>query len=780
MNNQNGGNMKSRIIIFMVVQIITLLIFTSTLHSWTGDTWGPISRETIIRIADEMVDFSWTPKNTITNWNYGSVWRTFNAGTVYWGETYSQNNPQENWAEFYSVVNATAAGSTYYGNDCAGFVSMAWRLPTRYTTANFESDATSDGGYVIKLGEIGSGQNVGLLPGDALVYRTANDGHIVMFESYRYDTLGNKIGIWAIEQTPYQAVRTNKYTWSRLASYRPIRRNNIDEGNYVFKTKWGTEGSLNGQFIWPRGLAIDSSDNVYVADQRNHRIQKFNSNGGFIAKWGSVGTGNGQFYDPGGIAVDSLGYVYVLDGGNIRIQKFDSNGNFITKWGSFGYGNGQFNNLKGIAIDPTGNIYVSDSGNNRIQIFNNYGGFIASWGTVGQLAYPYGIAIDSYGNVYIVAKDINRIQKYSSNGILRTEWGSQGTGSGQFQNPLGIAVDPAGNVYVADKDNHRIQKFDSNGVFLTKWGSYSDWEDGKFNWPSHVAVAPSLNVYVADAWNHRIQKFAPVSQLPSSPSNLAATVASSTQNNLSWQDNSNNETGFKIMRKTGVNGKYDTTYPVGANVTSFSNTGITAGVTYYYAVWAYNSAGDSAYSNEVSATSGTGTIIQKATLDGSPWSGSLTYQCAQDGVWGPIQTSTLPLTATNRPLGVRVCKYISGGPAGATFYGIAPSDTQTLYSGGTITFTYAFSSGTGTGIHQAKLNGTSWSGSLTFQCSANGILGPVQTVTVPLTSTNRPTGPRICAYISGGPAGKVFTSITPSANQTLYPGGTITFTYNFK
>ena len=75
--------MRNRTIIFIVVQIIALLICISSLHAWTGDTWGSISRQTILRIADEIIDFSWTPKNTMTNWNYGSTWLTFYKGNTY-------------------------------------------------------------------------------------------------------------------------------------------------------------------------------------------------------------------------------------------------------------------------------------------------------------------------------------------------------------------------------------------------------------------------------------------------------------------------------------------------------------------------------------------------------------------------------------------------------------------------------------------------------------------------------------------------------------------------
>jgi transcriptional regulator CtsR/regulation of enolase protein 1 (concanavalin A-like superfamily) len=90
--------------------------------------------------------------------------------------------------------------------------------------------------------------------------------------------------------------------------------------------------------------------------------------------------------------------------------------------------------------------------------------------------------------------------------------------------------------------------------------------------------------------------------IPSAPSGLAATAVSSTQINLSWTDNSSNETGFKIERKTGSAGTYAEIATVGAGVTSYSNTGLTASTNYFYRVRATNAAGDSAYSNEANTT----------------------------------------------------------------------------------------------------------------------------------------------------------------------------------
>jgi hypothetical protein len=67
---------------------------------------------------------------------------------------------------------------------------------------------------------------------------------------------------------------------------------------YVFVTKWGTNGSVNGEFYYPYGVAVDSSGNVYVADTNNNRIQKFDSTGNFITKWGTGGSGDRQFNSP--------------------------------------------------------------------------------------------------------------------------------------------------------------------------------------------------------------------------------------------------------------------------------------------------------------------------------------------------------------------------------------------------------------------------------------------------------------------------------------------------
>ena len=91
--------------------------------------------------------------------------------------------------------------------------------------------------------------------------------------------------------------------------------------------------------------------------------------------------------------------------------------------------------------------------------------------------------------------------------------------------------------------------------------------------------------------------------LPAAPTNLAATAISKSQVNLSWTDNADNETGFRIERCKGSTcANFALIATVGANVTSYANTNLTANTTYRYRVYAYNASGNSGYSNVATAT----------------------------------------------------------------------------------------------------------------------------------------------------------------------------------
>ena len=90
-------------------------------------------------------------------------------------------------------------------------------------------------------------------------------------------------------------------------------------------------------FTHPSGIALDSKDNVFVADfgNPNYPIKEFDKNGAFNRSFGSFGLGPGQFINPGGLGVDPEGNIYATDfGENNNVQKFDKSGNFLMKFGS--------------------------------------------------------------------------------------------------------------------------------------------------------------------------------------------------------------------------------------------------------------------------------------------------------------------------------------------------------------------------------------------------------------------------------------------------------------
>jgi len=182
-----------------------------------------------------------------------------------------------------------------------------------------------------------------------------------------------------------------------------------------FRRKWGTKmGSGNALFNTPIGIAVDSSDNIYVVDSRNNRIKKYSNTGRMLKAWGKQGNSDGDFVYPRGVAVNKNNEVFVID--RIRIQKFSSEGEFIFAFGKQGAGDGEFNRPSGMYIDQNGYIYVADSGNSRIQKFDQKGKFIMKWGTAGsgngQMAFPIGVTVDSRGYVYVAERDNNRIQLF--------------------------------------------------------------------------------------------------------------------------------------------------------------------------------------------------------------------------------------------------------------------------------------------------------------------------------------------------------------------------------
>ena len=227
---------------------------------------------------------------------------------------------------------------------------------------------------------------------------------------------------------------------------------------------FGTHGSGQGQFAYPRGVAADNEGNVLVADSSNSRIQKFTPEGQFLTAVGTCGSGPLEFDLPTGIACSAVnGKVYVTDSGNHDVQVLNSDLTFSCSFGKYGHGKGHLDHPRGIACDSTGKAYVVDHGNHRIEVFSEEGKFLKTFGRYGSskkdLKSPVGVAIDSNGLVYVTDRDNHRVSVFTPEGEHVTSFGSRGEGPGQFVAPHEVAVDNSGVVYVCDYYNNRVQIF---------------------------------------------------------------------------------------------------------------------------------------------------------------------------------------------------------------------------------------------------------------------------------------------------------------------------------
>ncbi len=355
---------------------------------------------------------------------------------------------------------------------------------------------------------------------------TANENDTYTYTITTNDADGDAVVVTAPTKPSWLALDTN-VTVSTLAG----------DGTAGFLNATGTAAKFNR----PYGVAVDASGNVYIADLFNHQIRKISPTGIVTTLAGStVGFANGtgataQFNDPRGIAIDGSGNVYVADNQNHRIRKITPAGVVTTLAGSSqGYTDdigtaAQFHSPTEVAVDKSGNVYVADNGNHRIRKITAAGvvttlagsgvaGFAEGTGIAAQFNQPFGITVDGAGNVYVADRLNHRIRKITSAGVVTTLAGStlgfaDGTGTAaQFSSPFGLDIDSFGNIYVADFNNKRIRKVSPAGVVTTVAGTGSSGlvngvgSIAQFNFPAGVSVDASNNVYVADYSNNSVRK----------------------------------------------------------------------------------------------------------------------------------------------------------------------------------------------------------------------------------------------------------------------------------
>jgi hypothetical protein len=381
---------------------------------------------------------------------------------------------------------------------------------------------------------------------------------------------------------------------------------------YNYSFSFGPHGTGNGQISYvASSLSTDSSGNVYVVDEGNHRIEVFDSSGNYVTQFGQA-----QLFEPEGIAIDSAGNRWVTDGSYEKVFKYNSKNEYVSSFGEYGIGNGQFQDVASIDVDSKTNIWVLDESNGRLQEFNSAGKYIRQIksGTYsGHEFSPAGnVAIDSKDNVWVNnGLGSEGVAKFNSEGTFVTEIGGEVSSSASFT----TEVDALDRVWVdftvpiGGLSWNNIFVFDSKGEVLGQFGGSPEFEEpgGVIFQPTDIAFDPSGNPWIFNySSGNSIQKWLPMAD---------ATTKAATEVGLETTLNGGvNPNGistsylFEYGTTTAYGTKTPTTFKsIGSGTTEVELSKRTGGfakeTTYHYRVVATSAAGTT-YGKDVSFYTG--------------------------------------------------------------------------------------------------------------------------------------------------------------------------------
>lgn len=403
--------------------------------------------------------------------------------------------------------------------------------------------------------------------------------------------------------------------------------------------------TLYALFHTPMGLCANASGTIFLADRDNNAVRELINVGGF--QNGNTYTfATNHIQSPVGVVLDAGGNVYVLNRGgtsavntNGTILKFNTYGMLIATNAV------NLTNAAAIAIDTSGNLYVTERSNLVIEISGAIQTVVATipYGN----AMLQGIAVMPGGSLAVCDSSRDGIYEITG-GVISTNAGFNGQGDGtginnmgypaafaQFFAPSGVAAAGDGTLIVSDYGNDRVKVITASGIVTNLYGVssndwdaayYPGWVDGTVAVPDQpngvaarcpfgVALSPDgTTVYTTEDYYHIVRMVTgaaftpPPIPPPTAPTGLTATIVTNngvaTGVLLSWNAaaSSANVTNYLVEKSQSSSSGGPYYIIATTSGTTFTDTSITNGFTYWYVVQAVNSAGASPDSNPAGVT----------------------------------------------------------------------------------------------------------------------------------------------------------------------------------
>ena len=578
-------------------------------------------------------------------------------------------------------------------------------------------------------------------------------------------------------------------------------------------------GVANG-FSLLSNVTVDAGGNLYVADGGNNRVlyyprgsttptRVYGQNGSFTSNSPNIGgavSANG-LSNPLGVVVDSSGDLYVADQNNNRVLFYPVGQTTPTRvYGQPGFNTGaqNFGGISasslfdpwGMAVDASGGLYVADYVNSRVlyypagsttatRVYGQNGSFTSNSANNGgvsadSLSQPTGVALDASGDLYVADIFNNRVLFYPNNSTTATVVYGQngsftsnsanngGVSANSLNNPMALTLDSSGDLYVIDRSNNRLLFYPFGSTTATKvYGQAGSFTSATANsggisanslsQPFSVALDPSGNVYVTDFANNRVLEYGTFGNVNVCPSGQNTPAPCNTTITLSYSHVAATTLGATQVVTQGASG-LDFTLANGGTCTG----GIAAGVSCTVNV-KFSPLAPGSRMGAVTLYDTTGVPVAVAPIYGIGQGPAAAF--------GPGTQFTLPATGLTGVSGVAVDAagnvFISEN-AGAVK--ITPAGVQTTVPTTGISLVYDVAVDGAGNIYLADLGGNK-----VVKVTPSG----VQT-TVPATGLSSPSG----VAVDG--AGNLFITdlnnnrvvkITPSGVQTTVPASGVDHPY---